>query len=842
MSHPPSQPAQNERSIRILHIEDSLPDRELIAEGLSADGLPCEIIYVASEREFREALHRTEFDLILSDFSTPTFDGASALQVARALRPDIPFLFVSGTIGETRAIEALRAGATDYVLKNHLRRLGPAVRRALDEARERTENLRAAAQILHLNRTYQVLNAINQLIVRERVPQAVLEGACRIAVEKGGFCLAWIGLLDPVEPALELVASAGARLKNKGVVRFDLKAGEDPCTRAVLAGQHQVCNDLDEVPLIEPWSGAAGECGCHALAVFPLQITGKTIGVLALYAAEKGVFSQDELDLLDELVKDIAFALDHGQREQERQRMVEQLRASEERFRELAETVQEVFWITTPDKHRMLYVSPAYEKIWGRTCQSLYDFPASWLDAIHPNDRQRIRQAAARQQTGGGYDEEYRIIRPDLQIRWVRDTAFPVYNAAGHVERVVGVARDITERRQMAEQLRQSQKMEAVGQLAGGVAHDFNNILAAIMLQSQLSATSESVSPEVQEGLLQIYASAERASSLVRQLLLFSSKQIMQSRNLDLNAVVTSLVKMLQRVIGEHIHLQLQLHPAPLITHADTCMLDQILVNLAVNSRDAMPGGGRLLVRTFGQMFDEHQAQLQPDARTGHYVCLQVTDTGSGIPPEILPRIFEPFFTTKEPGKGTGLGLATVFGIVKQHGGFITVESEPGRGTTFQIFIPAREAAPESQAAPARSGVRCGSETILLVEDDSSVRSLMRTTLSRRGYHVLEAANGVQALDLWGKHQQRIALLVTDLVMPAGLSGQELAGRLQQEKPQLKVIFTSGYSAETAGGQIFLKPDENFLQKPFPLDHFLENVRRCLDEDPGGDERSVTPA
>lgn len=505
------------------------------------------------------------------------------------------------------------------------------------------------------------------------------------------------------------------------------------------------------------------------------------------------------------------------------------LQESELKFRQLAENINEVFWMTDPDKNRMIYLSPAYEKIWGRPCASVYAEPKSWMDAVHADDKERVVKAAMKQ-AEGTYDEQYRIVRPDGEIRWIRDRAFPVSDQAGLVYRIVGVAEDTTQSRLLEEQLRQAQKMEGIGQLAGGVAHDFNNILTVMQGHCALMQMDKTLSDELRSSAAEIQQAAERAANLTRQLLMFSRRQSMQPRDLDLNEVISNITKMLHRVLGEDIRLQLNYAPQPLYVHADAGMLDQVLMNLTVNSRDAMPKGGQLTIETSVVTFDAKSASKMAHARPGSFACLSVTDNGSGITAGNLPHIFEPFFTTKDVGKGTGLGLATVFGIVQQHQGWITVESEVGRGTTFRIHLPrlAKGPVPSSpDAAPVAANA--GSETILVAEDDPSLRQLIRTILSRLGYRILEAPTGVSALEVWKQNRHEIRLLLTDMVMPDGMSGRDLALRLLQDDPKLKVIYTSGYSAELEG----LAPERDdefvFLAKPFNPRKLAEIVRSRLD-------------
>ena len=506
------------------------------------------------------------------------------------------------------------------------------------------------------------------------------------------------------------------------------------------------------------------------------------------------------------------------------------LRESEERFRQLADNIQEVFWMTDPATHQMLYVSPAYEKIWGRTCESLYKSPQSWAAAIHPDDREWVLEAAMLKQGRGDYDEEYRIVRPNKEVRWIQDRAFPVRDGSGVVRRIVGTAEDITARRKIEEQFRQAQKMEGIGQLAGGVAHDFNNILAVIQMQSELLKMRGDLTVEQNEYADEISATVQRAAALTRQLLLFSRREVFQPRDLDLSESITNTVKMFKRILGENIQMQFKLAPQPMFVHADAGMMDQVLMNLTVNARDAMPEGGHLIIETEGVEFDEFSAEQSTQARPGSFVCLSVSDSGSGIPPEVLPKIFEPFFTTKGVGKGTGLGLATVFGIVQQHQGWVNVYSEIGHGTIFRIYLPRLVKTEGSKAeAPALTVLRGGSETILVAEDDPALRVSIRIALSKLGYRILEAPTGAKALAVWKANRTEIRLLLTDLVMPDGMTGKDLAQQILQENPKLKVVYMSGYSAEVVGKGVPLNEGVNFLSKPFQAQKLVQTIRDSLD-------------
>ena len=639
----------------------------------------------------------------------------------------------------------------------------------------------------------------------------------------------------------------------------------------------------------------------------------------------------------------------------EQRRAERDLRVSEERFRLIAETISEVFWIADIEIQNTVYVSPGYERVWGRSCRSLLEQPRSFLEAVHPDDLPQLLQTLSdRQATKRPFDHEYRIVLPDGAVRWIWDRGFPVTLENAQVRHYVGVAQDITQRKQREEQLRnsverfelvsrathdavwdydlrtgeawwsetfydkyglsrdrppdldgwashlhpddrervtgsfvqaiqgdgeewhedyryrladgtyatvidrahivrdsnrvalrasgvvedvtkyldlqrqlqQAAKMEALGHLAGGVAHDFNNILTVIQGHASLIATADAVPADARESAGEITAAAKRAASLTQQLLLFSRKQVLQRTAFDVNGALVAMGKMLSRILGEDILLEFDLSPRALVIDADAGMVDQIVLNLSVNARDAMSTGGVLTIATSEAIVDD--ASEFAGAAPGRYACLTVRDTGGGIPADVLPHIFDPFFSTKSPDKGIGLGLSTVFGIVKQHDGWVDVRSEDGAGSSFRVFLPLSASPSVVRVSDEREPAAGGTETVLLVEDEPAVLTLMGTALERKGYRILKAATAVEAIDLWRSHQD-VRLLVTDLVLPGGVGGRDLAAALCAERPDLKVLLVSGYSADLSGTEIRQEPGRHFLQKPFTPDLFVDRVRACLD-------------
>lgn len=513
----------------------------------------------------------------------------------------------------------------------------------------------------------------------------------------------------------------------------------------------------------------------------------------------------------------------------ERRAAEKEIRASEERFRQLAENIPEVFWIGSSDWQTVYYISPAYEKIWGHQCEDLYKKPADWFESVVSEDQSSVHAAIPRQVAEGEVIvfPDYRIRRPDGSIRWISARALPVADATGALSRVVGIAEDITERKSLETQLVQAQKMESVGRLAGGVAHDFNNMLAVIFISLELARLHLSPDDPVLEQLQEIEKAAIRSRDITHQLLAFSRKQLISPRPCDLNVLAAELQKTLVRLIGEDI--ELRFFPGE---HLGSILIDpsqiaQVLVNLAVNARDAMPNGGKLTVETSNVLFDAAYCEEHPDVQPGYYVNLSVSDDGIGMDKQTLEHIFEPFFTTKEVGKGTGLGLAMIYGVVRQNNGFIHVYSEAGHGTSFKLYFPRLDNAEQNPEEQESVHAERGEGRILLVEDDEILCRVTKATLETMGYAVTIAHSPAAALELFEETKPDFSVLLTDVVMP-GMNGRELAERIGKQCPSIKVIFMSGYTSDAVVHRGVLEDGGLFIQKPFSVKELATKVREAM--------------
>ncbi len=519
-------------------------------------------------------------------------------------------------------------------------------------------------------------------------------------------------------------------------------------------------------------------------------------------------------------------------------RIRRQLSAQEQMFRLITENAEDLITVLDREGNR-LYDSPGYIRLgYSPKDRAKAPFP----EQIHPDDREPL--IAARKETfetGVGPRVEYRFRRRDAEWRTLESTRSPVRNHRGEIEQIVIVSRDITERKQAEEllrrrdeQLRQSQKMEAVGRLSGGIAHDFNNLLGVIIGYSESIEYRLAPNDPLRKSAEEIRKAGERAASLTHQLLAFSRQRVLQPQILDLNALVADMGKMLKRLIGMHIELTTNLATELGRVKAEQSQMEQVIVNLVVNARDAMPEGGKLLIETSNLDVNENFASCFPFLQPGPYALLTVTDTGIGMDANTRRHIFEPFFTTKGPGKGTGLGLATVYGVVKQSGGGVIVDSEPGKGSTFKIFLPQTQESAETIAPDefaANGSMETGTGTILLVDDEEALLTLVAERLTECGYTVLSARDGIQALEIARSCKESIDLLLTDIMMPR-MGGLALARCVSELRPGIRIVFMTGHAEREASDREALRSGAESIQKPFSHEQLVRTVRQALDAAP----------
>ena len=936
-------------------------DAELCLAELRNAGLEAPPDVVSTPECFRNALAGRSYDVVLADFELPGWTGIDVLDYLRENRLDIPVVLLIGKVGEETAVECIHRGASDCVLKDRLSRLPAAVRLALQRRAELAGPRRAQEKILHLNRLYSVLTHLRQAILRSHSRDSLLHEVCRIAVEDGGFRMAWAGFVNAETLLVEPVAHFGFEDGYLGAVRISVREepeGRGPTGSALRQGRHFICNDIPWDAEMAPWREEAARRGYRSSAAFPLQVQDRPAGVLSLYAAEPGFFDSEYVELLKGVADDVSFALEslerdllHRRAEQERARLLfsEQaalaLAKAEAKYHELIEATPDAI-LEVDREGRILLANAATERLFGVAREQLLGQPVEILvpdgfrdaHAAHraayladPASRAlaHSREVSARRQDGTEFPAEISLnpIRSenlDLVTCIVRDitnrrraeqalressqqisdilesitdgffaldrdwrftylnrkagqlfarrqeligrniweefpqlvgTVFETQCREAAAERVPveftapyppgeiwaevhvypsenGLSvyfQDITARKQLEEQFRQSQKLEALGRLAGGVAHDFNNLLTIIGGYGQMVLENLEARDPLRRDMEAVVEAANRASALTRQLLAFSRRQVVQPNVLDLNRLVQKVSRMLRRLIREDVELLLALAPEAVRVKADPGQLVQVVINLAVNARDAMPNGGRLTIQTAITQLEAHPAGVPPDLPVGSYVVLSVADTGTGMDVQVRSQLFEPFFTTKARGKGTGLGLATVYGVVKQSGGDILVETELGKGTTFRIYLPRVERAVKSRPKPAAARPpRKGSETILLVEDDVEVRKLVCEMLLSQGYRVLEACDGPDAVRVWEANRDSVALLISDVIMPQ-MSGRQLAQKLLAVQPDLKVLYITGYTEDVIARHGVREADAQLMQKPFSRKALGYKVRKLLD-------------
>jgi PAS domain S-box-containing protein len=698
--------------------------------------------------------------------------------------------------------------------------------------RDITQRNRAKRQLENANRLYAVLSQCNQAILRAATEQELFDGVCEAAVQEGGFPLAIVTRVDQESQDVHPIAAAGpAQAYLRGIqlsARLDA-SGLGTVGTSIRDGATAVSHDIEHDPRMSAWRERAARSGLQSGISVPVQRGGRIEFAFGLYAFETSFFNPPEIRLVEEIVANVSYALGRLDEESARKAAEEALLQSEVRYRHLVESAPLGMYV---HKNGVVsYMNSEGLRMLGASSMSEV-VGTEVLRFIHPDDRAVVDERIRKLKLGEPAPLlEERFVRLDGSILYVEVSAVPIQFEGEDAIFVFVV--DATQRKKaeeerarMEEQFLQAQKMESVGRLAGGVAHDFNNNLTVINGYCDLLLSSLDAGDPIRAQISLVRKAGDQAAKLTRQLLTFSHKQVFSQKHVDLNELVVEAKSLFSRLIGERIRIQTRLDPALPSVLADPTQIHQVLMNLAINARDAMPDGGDLVIATDSVHLAEEQTARVVGARAGHFVALTVSDTGVGMDAETRRHIFEPFFTTKPRGSGTGLGLATVYGIVQQSGGWVEVESAPGQGTTFRILLPAvaGTAAPDAEVS---SKVTPGHETVLLVEDQADVRLLTSTILESLGYAVLEADSGAKALEISGQFQGRIDLLLTDVIMP-GMTGRGLAKRLRKLRPSIKVLLVSGYAEddglEGRGGESEL----DLLPKPFTPSALAAKVREIL--------------
>lgn len=800
--------------LRVLILEDNEFDLELVVHELRRAGFDPDVQHADNQADYVAFLDPS-LDVILADYALPQFDAAHALLILQQHSMDIPFVVVTGSVSEEAAVQAMKLGAADYLLKDRLTRLGPAVEQALEAKRMRDEQRRAQQEIRRRNRELTLLNRVISASAEGMDEQDVLQVACQGLATALGLSHTVAVMISQDKRTTPVVGEYCAD-GEPAILGQSIPLVEGMTADELLALAPLRVDEHTDDPRLGLVCSLVANSDLSSMVFFPLFVDGDVCGGLGLGLTEDRCLTQEDRDLVQSVADQLSGVLSRSRLAHEHRRWMTAIEQT-------ADSI-----IVTDAQGVILDVNTGFEATTGYSRDEAVGQSVHLIEGM-PGER------LVRDQTSPGETAEPdwrgRVVnrKKDGTLYTVDVSITPIKDESGQIASYVHVQRDMSHELELEQRYMQAQKMEAVGRLAGGIAHDFNNLLTAITGYTDLLLDDAAQDDPNSEDLYEISRAARRAATLTHQLLAFSRKQVMQPKLIDLNVLVRDVSRMLGRLIGEDIVLKTELARDLGKVRADPGQLEQVVMNLAVNARDAMPDGGQLLIRTADVELGDDFCREHPGSMPGPYVLLSVTDTGVGMDEHVLSHLFEPFFSTKEPGKGTGLGLATAYGIVKQSNGYIGVSSQLGQGSTFEVYLP--RVMDKSQGIESVSDTgpsALGMETVLLVEDDNMVRGLAARVLNRQGYTVLVADHPDAAIRIAKEYSASIHLMISDVVMP-GMSGRDLADLILTEHPEMAVLYMSGYTDDAIVHRGVLEPGLAFLPKPFTPSELAHKVREVLD-------------
>ena len=856
---------QNEQH-DILVVDDTLVNLQLLTDILTTHGY--QVRPALNAKLALQSVNVRIPDLVLLDVKMPDIDG---YEICRRLKANertrsIPVIFISALDDVTDKVEGFRVGGVDYITKPFSKDEVLARVRNHLQLRELTENLEKRIQgrtqellntnvqlqhevnvrksteeaLRKINRAYKALSDCEQALIYATDENEFLRKICNIIVKDCEYCLVWIGFIEENKTKdIRIAARSGdseVNFENYIVAWPNIEKGGDPIGRAVKEKRAVVNKDILTNPDFTFWHNISDRYGCASSAAIPLLTSeGVAIGVLNVYASESDAFNSEEINLLSELTADLTYGIISLRMSDERKRMEQELRKSEQQFRTLVSNIPGVVYRCSHDEHwTMHFISNNIEELTGYPAHDFIDNRVkSYASIIHEEDRsmvaQSVKDAVANDKP---YIIEYRIITVNEGTRWVYEKGQGIYNEESQLVYLDGVIFDNTERKQAEEELRQFQKMDSVGHLAGGIAHDFNNMLTSIMGSATLLVTKISKDSLLIKYVNSILQATDRAAELTKKLLDFSRKNTLVKETLDVHGIVKETLDILVRSVEPHIQIINRNNAVTAISYCNRTSIQNVILNLCVNARDAMPEGGMLNVSTSNRYLDETYCSRSPfSIKPGWFVEIAVSDTGCGMDQETIRHVFEPFYTTKEVGRGTGLGLATVYGTVVEHHGEIHVHSKLHVGTTFRLCLPVTDNVAVVQSKDREDIVyTTDAECILVIDDEEMVLSVTRALLVDIGYRIITAPDGEAGITIYREKQKEIALVLIDMIMPK-MNGIDTFHALKRINPEVPIILSSGFGVRESITQLFNEGLCEYIQKPYNIATLSKKMAKALGKD-----------